>query len=282
MNSAIENVGCSLGVSLPSIPSSSERREPCQREESKRPARIAAGDTQALNRVVEANLGLVVTIARAFQGRGLALDDLIGEGNLGLIRAAKDYDPRFGTRFGTYAGYWIRQAIQQSLMKTKSAIRVPVHTIRLMIKWRRARKTLSHQLSRTPEFEEVSAHLGLSELQRSLIHKALQAGRMQVEGDLGEEDGNCLLAEVGDPHDKCDALLEAEEERTVLHCRMEKLDERERAVVALHYGLDGEELSFREIGCRLGICAEWARRLEARAIDKLRQVDRMENLDLCN
>ena len=103
---------------------------------------IASGDLPARNEMVSRNLGLVHTIARAYAGRGLDTDDLVGEGNLGLIRAAEDFDPRFGTRFSTYAGYWIKQAIRHALTNTTATIRLPAHMVTLLSKWRKAERSL--------------------------------------------------------------------------------------------------------------------------------------------
>ena len=106
---------------------------------------IARGDRDARSRMIQANLRLVVKIAREYLGRGMVLDDLIGEGNLGLIRAAEDYDPRFGTRFSTYASYWIKQAIRHALINTTATIRLPAHMVGLLTRWRRAERTLSRE-----------------------------------------------------------------------------------------------------------------------------------------
>ncbi len=112
-------------------------------EEIKLATLIANGDREARNRMVQANLRLVVTIARGFRGRGLEFDDLVGEGNLGLIRAAEKFDPRFGRRFSIYASYWIKEAIRNALLKTASTIRLPCHMVVLLTKWRRAERVLS-------------------------------------------------------------------------------------------------------------------------------------------
>ena len=103
---------------------------------------IARGDKDARTRMIQANLRLVVKIARDYVGRGMALDDLIGEGNLGLIRATEEFQPRFGTRFSTYASYWIKQSIRHALINTSTTIRLPAHMIGLLTKWRRAERTL--------------------------------------------------------------------------------------------------------------------------------------------
>src|SRR5947209_1753791 len=111
-------------------------------EERELAAAIARGDRDARRRMIEANLRLVVKIARDYVGRGIALDDLIGEGNLGLIRATQEYDPRFGTRFSTYASYWIKQAIRHALINTTTTIRLPAHMVGLLTRWRRAERSL--------------------------------------------------------------------------------------------------------------------------------------------
>lgn len=160
------------------------RRGLSRDEERELAALIANGDQAARNRMVLANLGLVVTIACRFQGRGLLLDDLIGEGNLGLIRAAEKYDPRFGTRFSTFACLLIKQAIRHALITTTATIGVPVQVEKLLIKWRRAERMLHHELKRQPEFEEVASKLGLSQIQESLIRKAHRARRLRIDGNF--------------------------------------------------------------------------------------------------
>src|SRR5262249_1622448 len=123
---------------------------------------IAHGDTASRSRMIQANLRLVVKIARDYVGRGIVLDDLIGEGNLGLIRAAEEFDPRCGTRFSTYASYWIKQAIRHALINTTSTIRLPAHMVGLLTKWRRAERTLCRDEGRAPTFDEVASYLRLS------------------------------------------------------------------------------------------------------------------------
>ena len=141
---------------------------------------IAGGDRAARNRMVQAYLGLVVVIrlrGSAPCGRGLALDDLVGEGNLGLIRAAERFDPDFGTRFSTYASYWIREAIQDALTNRTATIRLPAHMVKLLARWRRAERTLAREGDHTPDFEEVAGSLGLSERQKSLVSSHAYASR---------------------------------------------------------------------------------------------------------
>src|SRR3954451_24945123 len=122
---------------------------------------IARGDRVARARMIQANLRLVVKIARDYLGRGMVLDDLIGEGNLGLIRAAEEFNPRFGTRFSTYASYWIKQGIRHALTNTAATIRLPAHMVTLLSKWRKAERAMYRDLGRMPGFDEVADALGL-------------------------------------------------------------------------------------------------------------------------
>jgi len=231
---------------------------------------IAGGDKDARARMIQANLRLVVKIARDYLGRGLNLDDLIGEGNLGLIRATEEFEPRFGTRFSTYASYWIKQSIRHALLNTTATIRLPAHMVGLLTKWRRAERALCREMGREPGFNEVASVLGLSETQKSLVAKACQARHLKLEGSIAVETGRRSVSEAADAYASPDALLEADDERRVLLDRMERLDTRERTVLALRYGLEGESpLTLKEIGRRLGLTREWVRKIELRAVRKL-------------
>ncbi|MCA9237625.1 MAG: sigma-70 family RNA polymerase sigma factor, partial [Planctomycetales bacterium] len=123
--------------------------------------RIGEGDLAARDRMVRANLRLVVNIARGYAGKGLALQDLIEEGNLGLLRAVEGFDPAMGTRFSTYASYWIKQSIKRALINTGKTIRIPAYMVELLSKWRRANARLTEELDRTPTPEEIARVLGL-------------------------------------------------------------------------------------------------------------------------
>src|SRR5271165_586475 len=150
---------------------------------------IARGDRDARARMIQSNLRLVVKIARDYLGRGMVLDDLIGEGNLGLIRAAEDYDPRFGTRFSTYASYWIKQAIRHALINTTATIRLPAHMVGLLTRWRRAERALTRERGCIPTFDEVAAPLGLTDTQKGMIAKARCASQLKLESSRGDDDG---------------------------------------------------------------------------------------------
>jgi RNA polymerase primary sigma factor len=251
------------------IPRASGRPGLSRDEEIELAERIARGDHQARNRMIQAHLALVGTIARGFRHRGLSLEDLIGEGNLGLIRAAEEFDPRFGTRFSTYAAYWIKEAIRHALINTTATIRVPARMAGVLARWRRAERTLGRQLGRTPSFDEIASSLGLSAIQKGLVARALDAGRLRLEGSSVDRVGAPFFADVADRHGRADDLVEAEDERAVARRLIDRLDARERTIVALRYGLEGEILKRVEIGRRLGVTREWVRQLEARALRKL-------------
>ena len=229
--------------------------------------------------MVQANLPLVVRIARDFAGRGLPLDDLIGEGNLGLIRAAEDFQPRFGTRFSTYASYWIKQSIRHALINTTSTIRLPAHMVGWLTKWRRAERALVCATGQIPSFQEVASVLRLSEVQKELLCKARQAQScvqkineaIKVDRTSGGE-GKGVQSD--DP-----ASVDGEE-RLILSQRVERLDDRERAIINLRYGLDGTEpLTLKEIGRRLGFTREWVRKIEIRALRKLQDDETNKTTD---
>jgi RNA polymerase primary sigma factor len=263
-----------LDCHRPETAPAAERHRPDQvglsrEEEVELTARATSGDRRARDRMVEANLGLVRTIARDFRGRGLELDDLIGEGHMGLIRAVERFDPRVGTRFSTYAAYWIREAIRRALANTASAIRVPVATVGLLTRWRRAERALARELGRMPGFEEIAAVLGLNKAQRQMVARALQAGRMRREGDIGEAADGRGIAEMIARVDSVEGRLEAEEDCELVRRRIGRLDDRERTIIMLRYGFEGESLTLQEIGARLGITREGVRKIELRALAKL-------------
>lgn len=239
-------------------------------EECDLAAAIDRGDRDARARMIQANLRLVVRIAREYLNRGLSLDDLIGEGNLGLIRAAEEFDPRFGTRFSTYASYWIKQAIRHALINTTTTIRLPAHMYGLLTKWRRAERRLCRELGREPTFDEVAECLELSDLQKNLLLKAHRANQLKLESSLGDDDRSWTADRTMDNLEGPEVALELNDDREEVLKRMDRLDERERVVIMLRFGIDGDPpLTLREIGRHLGVTREWVRKIELRAVSKL-------------
>jgi RNA polymerase primary sigma factor len=232
---------------------------------------IANGDKNAFERLIQANLRLVVKIAQDFAGRGLLLDDLIGEGNIGLIRAAELYQPCFGTRFSTYASFWIKQSIGQAVSNTTSVIRIPSHIQALLSKWSKAERSLGREMARAPSFNEVAQSLGLSETQKMLLAKAQCARQLKLESSLAPETGRWSPVEACDPCGAPGREIESRDDSRLLRMRMESLENRERTILSMRYGLDNDApMTLQQIGERLGVTREWVRKIECKAIRKLR------------
>ncbi|MEW4569377.1 RNA polymerase sigma factor RpoD/SigA [Tautonia sp. JC769] len=227
------------------------------------------GDQEARERLALANLRLVMVIARDFLGRGLPMEDLVGEGNLGLLRAARDFDPGFGVRFSTYASYWIRESIHHALKTTTAPIRLPVYLINLLTKWNRIERELSQRLGTPPSHDEIADRLGLSPAQRQIVEHALQAHRCQV-GSHSEE--NTLFAEAVAEAEGPEARLDHDESRQALQHGLSLLDPIERDVLTMHLGLDQDPpKTLNEIGQALGVSRDRVRKLEAAALRKLKR-----------
>jgi RNA polymerase primary sigma factor len=241
-------------------------------EERDLAAAIARGDEEARARMIRANLRLVVRVARDYIGRGLSLDDLVGEGNLGLIRAVRDYDPAFGCRFSTYAGHWIKQAIRRALLVTTPTIRVPSHMANLLAKWERARRVLARVLDREPSREEVGDRLRLSAPQRAMVAHAFEARMFHLDARRGDPDCEArpVVYEIPDPSPGPEAEAEQADARREVTRRLHRLDSQEREIIHLRFGLSWRApLTYREIGARLEYSREWVRRIERKALAKL-------------
>lgn len=232
--------------------------------------RIADGDTEARDQLVRANLRLVVNIARSYVGKGLGLQDLVAEGNLGLLRAVEGYDPSMNTRFSTYASYWIKQSIKRGVINTAKTVRLPAYMTDLLNKWRRATAVLQEELGRAPTEEEVVRRLGLPKKKLNIIKKAIRIHNGGPQG-VHEEAGSSLDDMLPDTHGKGPdtALADADELREVVNL-LGDLDERGALVLRLRFGLDCDEpLTLKEIGDRLGLTRERVRQIERQALAEL-------------
>ncbi|MEM9366123.1 MAG: RNA polymerase sigma factor RpoD/SigA [Planctomycetota bacterium] len=239
-------------------------------EETELAGRIADGDVMARDQMVRANLRLVVNIARGYTGKGLGLQDLIEEGNLGLLRAVEGFDPAHGTRFSTYASYWIKQSIKRALINCAKTIRIPAYMVELLSKWRRATARLSEELGRTPTNEEVARVLGVPKKKLPIIRKAIKINNLTPQNDQTEAGWS-----LGDM--VMDERLKAPDEELLDHdilkhamSLLKDLDERESMVLKLRFGLGGcEPMTLKEIGAELGLTRERVRQIETEALRHL-------------
>jgi RNA polymerase primary sigma factor len=240
-------------------------------DDEKRLARaIAQGDALARDHMVRANLRLVVNIARGYANRGLPLPDLIEEGNLGLLRAVEGFDPTMGTRFSTYASYWIKQSIKRALINSGKTIRIPAYMVELLSKWRRATARLNDSLGRTPTPEEVARMLGLARKKLPIIKKAIHVHQSAPQTEQTE--GGWSLGElIRDENARCpaDVLLDADTLRHVMR-RIDELDTRAATIIRLRFGLGGgEPMTLKEIGAVLGLTRERVRQIESETLASL-------------
>lgn len=233
-------------------------------------AEVAAGQA-ARKRLIEANLRLVVSVARRYLGRGLPLADLIQEGNLGLFRAVDKFDPERGFRFSTYAYWWIRQAISRAVADQARTVRLPVHLIELLGKLGKAANAVEQRLGREARPAEIAAELGVSVDQVELAQMAAREP-LSLDLDLGE-DGDTLGELVADEDaPPTEEAAELADLRAAVAAALDTLEPAQSAVLRLRFGLDGgRPHTLREVGQRLGISGERARQLEAAGLHRLRR-----------
>lgn len=242
---------------------------------------IKSGDQNALHRLTRANLRFVVSVAKKYQGQGLTLADLINEGNYGLIKAAQRFDETRGFKFISYAVWWIRQAILQALAEQSRVVRLPLNRIGTISKIRKTSARLAQTHERQPNIEELAVEL---EVDVEKVREAMQhTGRhLSMDAPFNEDDDNSLLDVLPDDDDiKPDDSLMDESLKIDIERALNLLHPREAEITRLYFGIGREHpLTLEEIGQRFGLTRERVRQIKEKALRKLRQKHRREELQM--
>ncbi len=228
---------------------------------------------EARERMIRANLRLVVSIAKGYTNRGMLFADLIEEGNLGLLRAVEGFDPDMGARFSTYSSWWIKQSIKRALINTVQPVHIPAYMVEMIARWKQVHSQLSERLGRAPSLQEVAEQMQVPERKVRIIKRAVKAFNAPTQSATNES--GVLLSDMLPDHKSPspEEAIFSQAESEMIQRLLDALDEREATILRLRYGLTDEEpLTLKDIGARIGLTRERVRQLEAQALRKLEKV----------
>ena len=237
------------------------------------------GDKNAKNILIECNLRLVISIAKRYSGRGMAMQDLIQEGNLGLIKAVDKFDPKRGFKLSTYATWWIKQSITRAIADQSRTIRLPVHMVETINRYKRISRELEQALGHSPTTQEIAAHLNEPESKIAEIEKFIQAP-ISLETPIGEENDSTLGSFLFDENEKSptDNAIDNNLQENIKNS-LSTLTPREETVIRLRYGIDDHKpKTLEEVGIIFNVTRERIRQIEAKALRKLRHPSRAKTL----
>lgn len=229
-------------------------------------------DPAAREELIRANLRLVAWIARKYTRRGVSMQDLIAEGNLGLLKAVEGFNPDMNVRFSVFASWWILQAIRRALIQAERPIYIPVYMVEMISRWKKAICELEGNLGRKPGLAELAAHMRVSVRKAQILDRLVCALRHVVEAQAGEADGRGFEEKIGDKGGcSPDQFALVEDEIHALRRLFQKIDQREAQILRLRFGLeDNAPLTLKQIGQRIGLTRERVRQIEDEALGKLK------------
>ncbi len=242
--------------------------------------KMVRGDKKARDKMIEANLRLVVSIAKRYINRELPFQDLIEEGNVGLVKAAEKFKVSKGCRFSTYATYWIKQSIERAIVNQTKIIRLPVHIAKDLSRIMRTSRELSMSLNREPDIHEISHKIGMSGRYIKKL-SLINSKTYSLESKISDKTERSLLDILEDEKAQSPTdIIEKERRSKQLEELLDILKENERAIIIKRYGIEGDEQTLEEIGISYGVTRERIRQIEAKAIEKLRKMAKNKNISL--